>query len=128
MRIGKLAEAAEVSVETVRYYHRVGLLDRPEKPQRGFRSYTSETLKRLLFIRRAKKFGFSLADIGALLKLSKGSNSCQSACALAEKNLEEIRVRKRELEELESQISELLARCRSQTGCLVLETLSGAVE
>ena len=126
MRIGNLAKSAGVGVETIRYYQRLGLLEEPPKPRRGFRNYSSETLERLLFIRRAKNFGFSLADIGELLKLEKAPNSCRSACALAEKNLEDIRLRKRELEELESQISELLARCRSQTGCLVLEALSGS--
>jgi MerR family transcriptional regulator, mercuric resistance operon regulatory protein len=125
MKIGKLAESAGVNVETVRFYQRVGLLEQPPKPQRGFRSYSSEALEKLLFIRRAKNFGFSLADIGELLKLGNGTSSCQSACALAEKNLQAVRVKKKELEELEAQISELLSRCRSQTGCMVLETLSG---
>jgi len=123
MTIGTLAQEANVSVETVRYYQRVGLLEEPPKPTSGYRTYPPEALDQLLFIRRAKNFGFSLADIGSLLKLGESENSCQSACALAEKNLQAIKERKRELEELEDQVSELLRRCRSSSGCAVLDAL-----
>ncbi|MCA9778049.1 MAG: MerR family transcriptional regulator [Candidatus Eremiobacteraeota bacterium] len=125
MTIGTLAQEAGVSVETVRYYQRVGLLEEPVKPANGYRTYPSEALEHLLFIRRAKNFGFSLSDIGALLKLGDSETSCESACALAEKNLQEIQARKRELEELEVQISKMLGRCTSASGCAVLGTLSG---
>ena len=94
MTIGTLAQEANVSVETVRYYQRVGLLEEPPNATSGYRTYPPEALDQLLFIRRAKNFGFSLADIGSLLKLGESENSCQSACALAEKNLQAIKERK----------------------------------
>lgn len=127
MTIGTLAQEANVSVETVRYYQRVGLLDEPPKPASGYRTYPPRTLEQLRFIHRAKGFGFSLADIGSLLKLGESDNSCQSACALAEKNLLAIRERKRELEELEAQVSGLLERCRSGSECAVLKALGTSV-
>lgn len=125
MTIGTLAQEADVSVETVRYYQRVGLLEEPPKPARGYRSYSPEFLEQLLFIRRAKTFGFSLQDIGALLKLGDSEGSCESACALAEKNLQEIQEKKRELEELEGQISRMLKRGNNPC-CTVLSTLNGS--
>ena len=121
--IGTLAQEANVSVETVRYYQRVGLLKEPPKPRSGYRTYPPEALDQLLFIRRAKSFGFSLADIGSLMTLGEAENSCQSACALAEKNLLVIKERKRELEELEAQVSGMLERCRSSSECAVLKAL-----
>ena len=126
MTIGTLAQEANVSVETVRYYQRVGLLEEPPKPTTGYRIYPSKALDQLLFIRRAKSFGFSLADIGSLLKLGQSEESCQSACALAEKNLLMIKERKRELDELEAQVSGLLERCQSSSGCAVLKALGTA--
>jgi len=69
MRIGELARTVDVNVETIRYYQRIGLLELPEKPYGGMRSYNDEDLQRLRFIRRAQQLGFSLEDIRELLEL-----------------------------------------------------------
>ena len=60
LTIGRLALAADVHVETVRYYQRVGLLREPERPLGGVRRYGQPDVTRLQFIRRAKTMGFSL--------------------------------------------------------------------
>lgn len=57
LTIGKLADAAGVNVETIRYYQRRGLLDEPLKPQGGHRRYTTDQVKRLRFIKRAQALG-----------------------------------------------------------------------
>ena len=67
MTIGKLAKAASVSVETIRFYQRLGLLDQPRRLAGAHRTYPEETLGRLAFIRRSQRLGFTLADIGGLL-------------------------------------------------------------
>jgi len=54
LTIGKLAELAEVNVETIRYYQRRRLLDEPKKPLGGYRRYPSEMAKRVRFIKRAQ--------------------------------------------------------------------------
>jgi DNA-binding transcriptional MerR regulator len=64
--IGVLAGMASVNVETVRYYERRGLLDRPPR-ESGFRKYTDKDLRRLEFIRSAKRVGFTLSEIKALI-------------------------------------------------------------
>jgi MerR family mercuric resistance operon transcriptional regulator len=70
MTIARLADAGGVGVETVRYYQRRGLLAEPEKPQGGgFRSYAEADVRRLRFIRQAQAAGFTLEEIGELLKL-----------------------------------------------------------
>jgi MerR family transcriptional regulator, mercuric resistance operon regulatory protein len=53
MRIGELARSVGVSVETIRYYQRIGLLELPDKPYGRMRSYSDHDLQRLRFIRRA---------------------------------------------------------------------------
>jgi MerR family mercuric resistance operon transcriptional regulator len=68
--IGGLAAAADVNVETVRYYQRRGLLPLPDKGARGagsVRRYNSADAMRLRFIRRAQQLGFTLDEIGELL-------------------------------------------------------------
>jgi MerR family mercuric resistance operon transcriptional regulator len=65
MTIGQLAAAAEVNVETVRYYQRRNLLALPDRAAGGIGRYPAAALTRLRFIRRAQSLGFTLADIQA---------------------------------------------------------------
>lgn len=65
--IGQLADAAGVSVETVRYYERRGLLDPPARTASGYRRYVAADLDRLRLLLRAKELGFTLAEIAELL-------------------------------------------------------------
>jgi len=69
LTIGKLAEAAGVGVETIRFYQRSGLLPEPERPASGYREYSPTDVQRIRFIKRAQTLGFSLEDIAGLLKL-----------------------------------------------------------
>ena len=75
LTIGKLAEAAGVGVETVRFYQRSGLLAEPVRPFRGYREYSQADVRRILFIKRAQTLGFNLGDIAGLLKLD-GPQTC----------------------------------------------------
>lgn len=77
LTIAKLAEAAGVSIETIRYYQRRRLLDEPPKPLGGHRRYAPKQAKRVRFIKRAQALGFSLDEVGALLQLD-------AACACTE--------------------------------------------
>jgi DNA-binding transcriptional MerR regulator len=65
--IGSLARTAGVSVETVRYYERRGLLERPVRRGSEYREYSDADVARLQFIRRAKELGFTLSEISELL-------------------------------------------------------------
>lgn len=75
--IGKFAAEAGVSVETVRFYQRRGLLALPERKGSGFREYTAADQWRLAFIRRARQLGFTVTEIRDLL----GPAPAQSAAA-----------------------------------------------
>src|SRR5215207_3069628 len=68
LSIGKLAAAAGVGVETVRFYQRRGLIDQPQRDS-GIRRYGSDDLRRLQFIRHAQAAGFTLEQIRELLAL-----------------------------------------------------------
>ena len=69
MRIGQLASAAAVSVDTIRYYERLGLLPAPARTASGYREYPDGAVTRLSVIRNAVRFGFSLKDVARFLKV-----------------------------------------------------------
>src|SRR5688500_10403511 len=71
LRIGELAERADTSTDTIRYYERMGLLKPPERTASGYRLYGDEDVGRLQFIRRAKRLGFSLRDIRGLVETAE---------------------------------------------------------
>src|SRR5690348_13448396 len=65
--IGEIARRTNISVETVRYYERKGLLKEPQRKPSGYRQYDDETIRILQFILRAKEFGFTLKEIQNLI-------------------------------------------------------------
>lgn len=70
MKIGELAQRADVRIDTVRYYERQGLLPTPKRRPSGFRTYSGDDVARLRFVRRAKALGFTLNEVSELLALS----------------------------------------------------------
>jgi len=69
MKIGELASAAGVNIQTVRFYERRKLLRPPLRTSSGYRDYQARDLDRLNFIRRNHEIGFTLAEIRQLLEL-----------------------------------------------------------
>ncbi|UNX53818.1 MerR family transcriptional regulator [Georgenia sp. TF02-10] len=60
----ELAELAGTTVNTIRHYHRLGLLDEPEREHNGYKQYRVPHLVRLLRIRRLAELGVPLSQIG----------------------------------------------------------------
>lgn len=73
LTIGKLAEAGGVGVETVRFYQRKTLLETPVRND-GIRRYNDEDVRRLRFIRKAQRAGFTLEEIKELIDLDAGQD------------------------------------------------------
>ena len=115
MTIGGLAKAAGVNIETVRYYQRRGLLPEPEKPLGGIRRYDSGDLSRLGFIKSAQRLGFSLEEVGLLLKLEDGTG-CEDARVIAEKKLADVRGRIADLQRIEAVLDQMVRTCRARQG------------
>jgi MerR family mercuric resistance operon transcriptional regulator len=69
LTVGEVARGAGVRVETVRFYEREGLIDRPARTPSGYRQYDHGVVRRIRFIQHAKGLGFSLREIGELLSL-----------------------------------------------------------
>ncbi len=129
MRIGQLARSVGVNVETVRYYQRIGLIELPRKPYGGVRSYDNEYLRRLLFIRRAQRLGFSLADVRALLDLS--SADCQQVQKLAAEKLNSVKAKLRQLRDVESVLTKTIQQCgkrQAPEDCPIIEALANQLD
>lgn len=125
MTIGQLATAAGVSVETVRYYQRRGLLTAPERPIGSIGRYPSGALTRLRFIKRSQSLGFSLEDVQALLSLDDGQ-SCAAARAIGVHKLGHVRERIQSLQALETALQQLVSQCttsRRKVSCPLIDAL-----
>jgi len=91
MTIGRVAIAAGVSIDTLRFYDRQGLLAKPRRSLSGYRSYSDDVLDRLRFIGDAKRLGFTLKEIKELLSQGvKSTAECGPVTRKAEAKLTEM--------------------------------------
>ncbi len=109
MTIGKLATAAGVGVETVRYYQRRGLLETPAHGE-SYRRYGAAHLERLRFIKRAQSLGFTLKEIGELLSLND-SRDHRVARQLASEKIRDIETRIVQLGKVADALRHLVHEC-----------------
>jgi len=125
LTIGRLARAAEVNIETIRYYQKFGLISEPDKPSEGYRIYPFEYIARLRFIKHAKNLGFSLKEIAELLQL--GDGQCNDVRARAEQKREQIDQQINNLQKLRDTLNTLIDAChtdRDTKHCPIIETLT----
>ena len=74
LTIGAFAKSAEVNIETIRFYQRKGLLVEPDRPYGGIRRYGEADVARVKFVKTAQRLGFSLDEVGQLLRLEDGTH------------------------------------------------------
>jgi Hg(II)-responsive transcriptional regulator len=123
--IGRLARAADVGVETVRYYQRRRLLAVPHSAG-GVRRYPIATIDRIRFIKRSQDLGFSLEEIRELMRLEQGG-SRGAIRKIAEARLSSIREKLTTLQKMEKVLSELLCECQhtaTAEPCPIIAALS----
>ena len=113
--IGAFAAAAGVNVETIRYYQRKGLLAEPARPGGGIRRYVGDDVARVRFVKSAQRLGFSLDEVGHLLKLEDGTH-CREAAELASLRLADVQSRLADLKRMETALARLVTKCRSVRG------------
>jgi MerR family copper efflux transcriptional regulator len=126
LTIGKLANAAGVGIDTVRFYERAGLLNRPQRTASGYRLYAAADIARLRFIRRAKGLGFSLEEIAELLRLNDGGGRRAAVRALAGQRLGEIEQKLNELSRMRDTLRHLILQCRGDgplEGCPIIDAV-----
>jgi MerR family mercuric resistance operon transcriptional regulator len=124
LTIGALARAADVGVETIRFYQRRGLLCAPARPHGSVRRYGHAALARLRFVRRSQQLGFSLDEIAELLRLDDGTH-CNEARTLAESKLADVRRKLEDLRRIEQALNELVDRCSATKGKVKCPLITG---
>ncbi|WP_411726069.1 MerR family transcriptional regulator [Methyloglobulus sp.] len=127
LTIGKLAKQAEVTVETIRYYQRIGLLIEPAKSQSSYRHYPPDTITKIRFIKRAQQAGFTLKEIAELLSLD--GTHCSEVRKIAEQKCQQIDAQIKELTTLRNVLGNLVKRCQMDASteyCSLIDALSTA--
>lgn len=131
LTIGLVARRAGIGVETVRFYQRMGLIKEPPRRPSGYRTYPDEVVVRLLFIRRAKKLGFTLQEIKELLALR--DNPAAPATDVrqrAEAKIADIAAKIRSLQKMKRALSKLTVACScrgTKAECPLLDSLDGGL-
>lgn len=125
LTIGKLASASGVSVETIRFYERKGILKQPRK-QGAFRHYPDEYIARVQFIKRSQELGFTLKESKELLDLRiKNQSKCSDVLSKTEEKILEIDQKIKDLKQMKKSLQGL-ANCCEDTSlplseCPILE-------
>lgn len=111
MQIGRLAKRIGVNPRTIRYYETIGLLPQPKRRASGYRTYDTDDLERVAFIRRAQQFGLRLDAIGETFALrDRGERPCEYVLGAVRRNLDDLDRRIAELNAARDQLAALLVR------------------
>jgi DNA-binding transcriptional MerR regulator len=107
--VSKLADRVGTSADALRYYERIGLLPEPERTPSGYRLYDEEAVERVLFIKRAQRFGLRLEAIGELLQIrERGLCPCGHTRLLLERRLSEIDEEMNTLARLRADVDQMI--------------------
>jgi DNA-binding transcriptional MerR regulator len=122
VKIGEVAGQAGVSVDTVRFYERVGVLPLPTRTESGYRDYAAGTVERIRLTRQLQATGFTLAEaVDALAAHDAGGATCESERWRLDAVLARVDAKRAELDALRERIVEAQAACEAGR-CLFTQT------
>ena len=110
-QIGGVAKASDTSIDTIRYYEKLGLLEKPVRSVGGFRLYSRETVEKLRFIKKAQVLGLTLSEIKGIMQCSKEGLKpcCDLVKGLFTKKIEEFESKIKELGKMKKDLEVLLS-------------------
>lgn len=124
--IDKLAKKTGVTVETIRYYERRGLLPTLHRTPAGYRLYPPEAAGQLRFVRRARELAFSLGEVSQLLSLRDGwTDACETVQRMARARLDALSDEIGTLQTSTDELERLIALCDDAVAgpCAILDAL-----
>jgi len=125
LTIGRTAREAGVTVETIRFYERRGLIEQPPKGT-GFRVYSADQVARIRFIKQAQQIGFSLSEIGELLTLrADPSADCAEVRQQAVAKLNEVHRKIEQLQQVGTALETLITACPGSGGLQACSIMDG---
>lgn len=130
MRIGELARASGVAIDTLRYYERIGLLPKIRRSENGYRDYPPEAQNRIRVIRNAVDLGFPLKEIASVLRVrDAGGSPCRqvrdyarTVVAQLDRRIAEMKSERRAMLKMIDQWNARLAKARDGERVHLLET------
>lgn len=131
LNIGDAAAAAGVTPKMVRHYESLGLIPEAARSDAGYRLYGEREIGMLRFIRQARGVGFSMQQIEALMSLWRDpGRRSQDVKQVAQRQLQELAERQRELDQMRATLERMVARCRGDHGaqCVILDQLAGPAD
>jgi len=133
-RIGEVADQTGITVETLRYYERLGLLKAPPRTAGGLRRYPVATVDRVRFIKQAQSLGLTLRDIQQLVgfRPGQGRTACTRIRHVLAQRIAELDGRLADMQAFRTTLVEHLRACdaaldgRRDVDCPTLDALKGA--
>ncbi|HEX9626332.1 MAG TPA: MerR family transcriptional regulator [Acidiferrobacterales bacterium] len=111
MTVNQLSKHGDVTPHVVRYYARIGLLDPIRHPENGYKLFSRDDAERLRFIRAAQALGYTLDEIGRILRIRDGGESpCATVRTMLARRIAENRRKLEELRALQQRMEWALAR------------------
>ena len=105
MRIGEVADAVGVNRRTIRYYEDIGLLPDPDRTAAGYRDYTAADVDRLVFVKTARRLGFTLAEVAEILAFrEQGQRPCAYVLDVLSRQVGDLDRRITELQDLRAEL------------------------
>lgn len=130
--IGKVAQASNVSVETIRFYETKGLIQQPTAFAGKYRVYPTEIVSRIGFIQQARQLGFNLDEVGELLSLVEQSTADQQVKRdTAHQFLESVNQKISSLTKMQSALADFIEQCRNRSHsvtCSIIDSFADEAE
>lgn len=125
--IGQISDQTGVSIETIRYYEKEGMLPNPPRTAGGHRVYDGTLRDRLSFIKRSRELGFSIGDTRSLLSMADGSFTCKQVHDLTAEHIHSVQSKIKDLQRLQLTLRKIADECSrgNDPDCPVIEVLSG---
>lgn len=114
MKIGQVASEAGVSIDTVRFYERRGVLPRAARTATGYRVFAQDAVRRIKVVRKLQELGLTLDEIGGVMAASQDNGAtCESQRWRLRASLDRIDTRIADLIRLQGEVRGALAACES---------------
>jgi DNA-binding transcriptional MerR regulator len=114
VQIGKAASVAGVSVDTIRFYQKIGLIKSAGRSAVGYRLFDGEDIHDLTFVRHAQELGFSLTEVKELLTLRQKHHVCSEVQSMLKRKLRNVREKINSLCRLEAELATAFRSCNRE--------------
>jgi DNA-binding transcriptional MerR regulator len=114
VHIGKAAKLAGVSVDTIRFYQRLGVIKGATRTAGGYRLFNAAQISELKFVRHAQELGFSLKEIKELLVLRQKGHTCSAVRSMLKRKLTNVRQMIKSLVLLEAELRVAMRSCNRE--------------